>query len=321
MSTAVTVDVAGGPMGGAARFRTELYSYLERTGRTDIGIIGAKRCLNSPWLVLREALSHRRTRRVALNNVGFLTPGGERWTLLGNALHFLTESEISSLDPSLHMIAKRQAAVVRLAARRSDVLIAPCSAMAERVAQVMPSVKSRLTVRMHPVSPSPAAGASHDHIILCPIIFEAYKHMPERIAEWLAATEGRIDTSIKLVVTASHSEVPTALAHNPRIHFVGRLDHSHLRSLWARSRAIYFPTGLESFGFPLAEARASGLPAIARDTPQNQEIAGPALCGFSLGDTESLLHATEIALTKTITPNPDPFDATAYFEWMLGSEQ
>ena len=56
----------------------------------------------------------------------------------------------------------------------------------------------------------------------------------------------------------------------------------------ARSRAIYFPTGLESFGYPLAEARVSGQPAIARDTAQNREIAGPALCGYSLGDPDSL---------------------------------
>ena len=109
MTAAVTVDVAGGPMGGAARFRAELYNYLERTGRRDVGIIGAERRLDRAWLMRRELAGQRRLRRVALNNVGFVIPGGERWTLLGNALHFLTESEISRLDPSLRTVAKRQA--------------------------------------------------------------------------------------------------------------------------------------------------------------------------------------------------------------------
>jgi glycosyltransferase involved in cell wall biosynthesis len=315
----VIVDAAGGPIGGAARFRIELYRYLKRTGRQDIEIIGAKRRLDSAWLMRREVVGHSRSRRVALNNVGFLAPGGQRWTLLGNALHFMTEAEISALDPSLSTVAKRQAAVVRLAARRSDVLIAPCSAMAERVAHIMPTVRKRLVVRMHPVSPSVITKVASDKNILCPIIFSSYKHMHARLAEWLAATEGYIDPSIRMLVTASPSEVPESLALNRRIKLLGRLDHVTLCHFWAQSGAIFFPTGLESFGFPLAEARANGLPVIARDTPQNREIAGSALCGFSVGDAESLLHATELALAKEVPPNPEPFDPAAYFDWMLGS--
>ena len=55
--------------------------------------------LSPAWLAAREASAVRRSRRVALNNVGFLTPGGERWTLLANALHFLTAPEAAALDP------------------------------------------------------------------------------------------------------------------------------------------------------------------------------------------------------------------------------
>jgi glycosyltransferase involved in cell wall biosynthesis len=318
MDATVTVDVAGGPMGGAARFRVELYNYLERTGRRDVGIIGAERRLDPAWLMRRELFGYSRFRRVALNNVGFVIPGGERWTLLGNALHFLTESEISNLDPSLHTVAKRQATVVRLAARRSDVLIAPCSAMAERVAHIMPDARKRLVVRMHPVSPSRPNRINTDQVILCPIIFELYKNMPARLSEWLAATEGHIDPSVKMLVTASAAEVPRSLAHNPRLELIGRIDHAELRKLWSRSRAIYFPTGLESFGFPLAEARVNGQPVIARDTEQNREIAGPALFGFTFGNPDSLLQATERALTAKIASQPAPFDPDTYFDWLLG---
>src|SRR5450631_1542866 len=109
MTPAVTVDVAGGPMGGAARFREELLLYLSRTGRDDVKVIGSERRLSPSWLLRRELARPRRVRRVALNNVGFLTAGGERWTLLGNALHFLTEAELSNLDPSLRSISRRQA--------------------------------------------------------------------------------------------------------------------------------------------------------------------------------------------------------------------
>jgi Glycosyl transferases group 1 len=317
----ITVDVAGGPFGGAARFRSELYRYLSHAGRKDIRIIGAERRLDPLWLLRREVAGTSRVRRVALNNVGFVSPGGERWTLLGNALHFLNEAEMSNLDPSLRPVAKQQALVVRLAARRSDVLIAPCSAMAERVARALPSVKDRLHVRMHPVSAEFISRQPTERIILCPVIFEAYKKMVERLEEWVAAVQGQINPEVQLLVTANPAEVPASLASNPWIKFVGRLKQDDLNQLWARSCAIFFPTGLESFGFPLAEARVNGLPAIARDTAQNQEIAGPALCGFTPGDAESLRDATMLALTRKVAPDPAPFDPDAYFSWMLGTQQ
>ena len=81
---------------------------------------------------------------------------------------------------------------------------------------------------------------------------------------------------------------------------------------------IYYPTSLESFGYPLAEARASGRPVIAYDTEQNREIAGPALCGFTPGDQDSLRRATMLALTTEVASDPAPFDPDAYFSWLLG---
>jgi hypothetical protein len=318
MTTAVTIDLAGGKIGGAARYRIELNGYLDRRARHDIKLIGASRRLSLAWLAAREATAARRSRRIALNNVGFLTPGGERYTLLANALHFLAGPEMAALDPGLGVAVSRQAGIVHRAARRSDVLVAPCTAMAERITAVLPDVADRLVVRMHPVSAVATARPRGGSLILCPVLFAPYKHMADRIGEWLAAVDDVLDDSVRLIVTASPAEVPASLAASPRLHFVGRLTVGDADGLWRRSRAIYFPTGLESFGCPLAEARANGVPVIARDTPQNREIAGPALCGFTLGDAYSLRQATEAALTARVAPDPEPFDPDAYFDWMLG---
>ena len=115
MTTAVTIDLAGGQLGGAARYRTELRGYLERRRREDVRMIGARRNLTPAWLAAREASALRRGRRVALNNVGFITPGGERWTLLTNALHFLSAAEAATLHPALRAPVSRQTGIVRLA--------------------------------------------------------------------------------------------------------------------------------------------------------------------------------------------------------------
>jgi hypothetical protein len=321
VTTAVTIDLAGGQIGGAARYRAELTGYLERRERHDVKVIGESRHLNPAWLAAREATAVRRSRRIALNNVGFLTPGGARWTLLANALHFLTGQEAGALDATLHVAMSRQARIVHRAARRSDVLVTPCTAMAERVTALLPDVADRLIVRMHPVSALATGRPRGGSMILCPVLFAPYKHMADRIGEWLAAVDDVLDDSVRLIVTASPAEVPPSLAVSPRLHFVGQLNVEQMHDLWQRSRAIYFPTGLESFGCPLAEARANGVPVIARDTPQNREIAGSALRGYILGEADSLRHATEAALTARVAPDPGPFDPDAYFDWMLGESR
>jgi glycosyltransferase involved in cell wall biosynthesis len=318
VTTAVTIDLAGGRLGGAARYRAELDSYLKRRARHDVKVIGTRRHLTPAWLAAREASVVRRSRRIALNNVGFIVPGGERWTLLANALHFLSGSEIAALDPRLRTTVSRQTWIVHRAARRSDVLVAPCTAMAERITALLPDVADRLVVRMHPVSADVPARRPRGSLILCPVLFAPYKNMPDRIAEWLVAVDDAMDDSVRLIVTANAADVPAPLMASPRLHFVGRLDITQMSELWERCQAVYFPTVLESFGCPLAEARVNGRPVIASDTPQNREIAGPALCGYIQGDPDSLRRATEAALTAQVAPDPGPFDPGAYFDWMLG---
>ena len=319
MAISVFVDAAGGTMGGAGRFRVELYQYLARTGREDVRLIGAFRRIDTAWLIRREITNPFRGRRVALNNLSFLTPGGERWTRLGNPLDFLNDQEWSNLHPSLRAEARFRAPIVRLAARRSDVIVTPSTAMAERVGYILPSVRSRIIPRLNPVSADSIPSMPREAVILCPVIFYPYKHMISRLREWITAIDEHIDSAVQMLVTAGRSEVPDDLACHPRIKLVGQLSHAELRQLWARSRAIYFPPGLESFGFPLAEARANGQPVIARDTEQSREIAGPALCGFTVGDADSLRSATEQALARDVAPDPGPFEPDAYFNWLLGA--
>jgi glycosyltransferase involved in cell wall biosynthesis len=313
------VDIAGAAMGGAARYAAELHGYLARTGRPDVRVVGGDRRVDPFWLVRREFEAPFARRRVAVNNVSFVAPGGPRWAVLRNALHFLTDAEAEGLDPALHASVRREAAVVRLAAARADVLVVPCTAMAERVSRTLPAARDRITVRAHPVSALPVPTRARDSSILCPVLFAPYKRMDERITELLAAVDNGGDRDVRVRVTTSPQELPAHLASHPRIEFLGRVGGDELQGAWARSHAIYFPTGLESFGYPLAEGRASGHPVIARDTAQNREIAGAALCGFQAGDLDSLCHAVKLALTSDVRPDPAPFEPDAYFGWLLGS--
>ena len=324
MTGSVVVDIAGAQMGGAARWAGELRGYLARTGRLDVRLIGADRAVGPSWLARRESLGYRAARRVATNNISFAGPGGERWVLLRNALHFVTDREAAELEPALRASVRRESAIVRFAARRADVLVTPSTAMAERVTRVLRRTAARLVVRPHPVSPAinpddQVRATGREPAILCPVLFAPYKQMTKRVSELLATVTDHGDSAVRVRLTASPGDLPPSLADDPRLEFLGRLDPAALRPEWASCRAVYFPTGLESFGYPLAEARVTGRPVIALDTPQNREIAGPALCGFIPDDPDSLRHAVNTALTADAAPDPEPFDPDAYFSWLLGS--
>ncbi len=315
----VVVDVAGARMGGAARFASELYSYLTRTGRRNVRVIGSQRGLNPTWLLRREAVRPIADRRIALNNVSFVGPGGERWTLLRNALHFMTPQDASRLDLTLSTRIMHEARVVRFAATRSDVLVVPCKAMANRVTRMIPSASSKIVIRPHPVSPESIPRLPQGTAILCPVLFAPYKHMNRRLSELVTAVQDFGEPSVKILITANHREVTPDLLSNPMIEPIGQLDESSLRCLWARSRAIFFPTVLESFGYPLAEARVRGVPVIALESAQNREIAGGALRGFRVGDHASLVSAVSSAFTTETLAEPKAFDPTPYFEWLFGA--
>lgn len=313
MSSEIIIDKAGATSGGARRYLLELMDYLERAHRLDIKLIGGER-LSPGWLLERE-FKAQGADRIALNNASFALPGGERTVLLRNALHFASSEEFRNLSyvPSKHM--RRQIPVIRLLAHRADTIIVPCTAMAERVVKVAPKLQNRIQVMLHPVSPRGWEGTQPDpekRIILVPVVPQTYKRLDQHIPAILRAAK---DTGALIAVTAFRGEIPEADGH-PQYLPIGRMPAEELASWWARATAIYFPPAIESFGYALAEARCGGRPVIAPNTPQNQEIAGPALIAYDR--RKKLADAVYEALESSFQPEPEPFDPDSYFGTLLG---
>lgn len=317
MTRRIVVDVAGAAVGGAARYAGELRRYLARSARSDVQLIGDGLQVSPNWLIARERPALRAARKVALNNVSFTAPGGSRVALLRNALHFLTESESRGMDAALLRSVRREATVVKAAARRAELLVVPSSAMAERVAAALPFARRRLVVRHHPVSTDLASGTPSEPAVLCPVLFAPYKRMGERLLQLARALDG-CHGDVELRITADLAELPRELAEHRRVRALGQLDAAQLRTQWHRCQAVYFPTSIESFGYPLAEARVMGRPVIALNTAQNREVAGRALCGFETAADGSLQAAVDHALTAIVAPEPAPFEPDTYFRWLLG---
>lgn len=316
-----TVDVAGAAVGGAARFLRELDTYIRDETTAEITVIGRGRHLTPHWLAAREWGIPRGSLAIALNNASFVRPGVQRITLLRNALHFSTQDEWSSIGyrPDLHM--RRQIPIIRALALRSDTLVVPSTAMADRVSRTIPRLGRRIVVRPHPVSRPIWAGREPiKRTILVPVVPGRHKPLEDLVERLARAVELLAESDVTITVTADPGALPR-LERWSNVRFVGVLSSADLDEHWAASTAIYFPTSLESFGYPLAEARAGGRPVIALDTSQNREIAGPALHGFDGDLGHSLTDAVESALSVRTSPDPGPFNPTSYFRWLFGLDK
>lgn len=69
---------------------------------------------------------------------------------------------------------------------------------------------------------------------------------------------------------------------------VGEIDARRISTLYDSLDIFAFPSLVESFGFPLVEGMAKGLPIVPADTPSNREIAGDAGLFFPPVDAAAL---------------------------------
>ena len=74
----------------------------------------------------------------------------------------------------------------------------------------------------------------------------------------------------------------------PRVQFAGPLGRAETERLYLEADIFVFPSWLESFGHPMVEAMAHGLPIVAADTPVNREMCGEAALYFRARDPNDL---------------------------------
>ncbi len=72
---------------------------------------------------------------------------------------------------------------------------------------------------------------------------------------------------------------------------LGGQSYETLPDLYRAADIFVFPSYTESFGHPLVEAMASGLPVVAADVPVNREMCGDAAVYFSPFDADACAQA------------------------------
>lgn len=100
-----------------------------------------------------------------------------------------------------------------------------------------------------------------------------------------------------------------------RIHFLPPLPDGELLSVYRASAGLLFPSLIEGFGFPVAEAQALGVPVVAADLPPMNELTTQSTALFDPDSPASFHRALDGALK-----NPRPEPATD-LSWVRAAEK
>ncbi len=204
--------------------------------------------------------------------------------------------------------------LIGLSVRHADVVMTPTRAMLDDLSQFVHVDERKALVNPYgvaaadlppasdiPPSDSGAAKAGQIVRLIYVSLYSEHKNLTTLLkAMPLLNRNGARKFFLKTTANPAWNEAAStvtyqkdlALARQPEVcswvEFLGPLDRQQTQKLYHEGDLFVFPSLCESFGHPLVEAIAAGLPILAADTAVNREVCGDAAVYFSLFSPEDL---------------------------------
>ena len=226
--------------------------------------------------------------------------------LVSNALYFsrIYEREIRGLDSRLYWDMRLRRLLVKQSMSAADVVVTPTEALKEEILRMCKLERERIRVAPWGVDSSIFRTRKRESTSIdgkANLLYVSH-HAPHKgfpvlvEACRLLREADQADFGLTLTISENenrpHSDRTVAMIRDldliDRVQIVGRKPQAETPRLYAAADIFVFPSYCESFGLPLVEAMASGLPILAADIPNNREICGPAAVYFSPFDHQAL---------------------------------
>jgi len=157
--------------------------------------------------------------------------------------------------------------------------------------------------------------------LLYPASAEPHKNHARLIEAWRLLRADGIEPELHLTVSAGTPlarDLERGRSEGLAIVNHGEIEPARLRELYSSCDALVYPSTLESFGLPLVEARARGLPIVAAELDYVRDVADPAQT-FDAGSSVSIARAVRRYLGMPERPAA-VISPAAFIERLLAGE-
>jgi glycosyltransferase involved in cell wall biosynthesis len=186
------------------------------------------------------------------------------------------------IDPKLALFRLMYGALYALNIQRNDWVIVQQNWMADEFARRY-KPRRMIVARPEPqsttrVTSEPSAGSS-PFVFFYPAFPRSFKNF-EQICEALALLEQDPAWRHEIWFTVAGNEnkyirkVFSRYEHLRSVRWLGLMPHPEVLARYGKAGCLIFPSTLETWGLPLSEAKASGLPILAVDLPYAHETVG-----------------------------------------------
>ena len=208
---------------------------------------------------------------------------------------FVMSGEYSSPD-----FRTRFTTQARLAAQKSDLIIAVSEFTGDQVQQHLQVEASRIRVIPHgvhlPQNPPPLD--QREKIILCVGALQLRKNVV-RLVEAFERLPLKVSEGWRLVLAGSTAgfgaaEILTRIERSRRINQIqlkGYVTSAELKDLYRRALIFAFPSLDEGFGIPVLEAMANGIPVLTSNRSALPQVSGDAAILVDPYETDAISAA------------------------------
>lgn len=182
-----------------------------------------------------------------------------------------------------------------------------------------------ITARVFPFAPPGAdrrTGGATEFDFVYVASGEPHKNHLQLVEAWkLLGTQGLFPSLCLTLDPATHPRLVQQIDlatrdHRLQIVNLGALAAGEVTPCYLRSRALIYPSTLESFGLPLIEASGLGLPVVASELDYVRDVVAPAQT-FDPGSPVSIARAVKRFLLQREDP-PSVFSSEAFVREIRG---
>lgn len=217
---------------------------------------------------------------------------------------YYLEHVFPSFPAATRALHRQRRSLMRMSIRNADLVMFPSETLRDWVARFEPSVMDRAIVNNYGIAldrfkhrPPTTIDEKDDLRLTYVSVYYPHKN-PITLARSVTILRAQGYKATARITMGRNdfdpwpghvAELRDMEEHASREEIVlGPVESSQLPDLLFETDVFVFPSLSETFGFPLVEAMASGVPVVAADTLINREICGPAALYYSPEDPQAL---------------------------------